>query len=63
MITKQCNLDRLLQVVADELDRTYYGIDIIDSYADLTKKEFIDNKLSGYKRGINSLYLRETARL
>lgn len=55
LITKQCNFDHLLQVVADELDRTYYGIDIIDFYADLPKNKFIDNKLSEYKRGYKFL--------
>ena len=55
LLTKQCTLDHLLQVVADELDRAYYGIDIIDAYADLSKEEFINNKLSAYKRGYKFL--------
>lgn len=55
MITVQFEYSELLQILASQADRLYYGIDIIDSYSDLSKQEFIDCKLAEYKRGYKFL--------
>ena len=63
LITKQCNYSDLLSVIAEELDRVYYGIEIINSYSELSREEFIKYKLSGYRRGYKFLIFIGTGRM
>lgn len=55
LITKKFSPDKLLCVISNELDRKYFGIEIVDSYSNLSKNEFIDHKLSEDKQGYKFL--------
>ena len=53
LTTMQCREDELLSVVATQLDRIYFGIEIIDLLSELSMDDFIQYKLHemrcGYK--------------
>ena len=54
-ITKNFNYNEILDVIATELDRIYFGIDITDKFADLSKNEFITIKLRAMQKKYNFL--------
>lgn len=45
LVTLSFNHADLLHIIATELDRRYYGIDLIDSYSELSTEEFIQYML------------------
>lgn len=49
--------NEILQVVASELDRQYFGVEITDKFTDLTKDEFIAIQLEQTQRKYNFLIL------
>ena len=49
LITRDFNYDEILDVIGSELDRKYFGVEISDKFADLTKDEFIDSQLKQEK--------------
>lgn len=49
LITTSFNFNEMLDVIAAELDRKYYGIEITDEFADLSRDEFIAIKLKNTK--------------
>lgn len=54
-VTKKFSYTNILDVVASELDRQYFGVEITDKFADLTKDEFIDLQLKAMQRKYNFL--------
>lgn len=55
LITTNFGFNEILDVIASELDRKYFGIEITDRFADLTKDEFIEVKLKAMQRKYNFL--------
>lgn len=45
----------MLDVIASELDRDYYGVDVTDKFADLSKDEFIAIQLQNMQKHYNFL--------
>lgn len=52
---KACHSDELLAMIASQLDRKFYGLEIISTFERLTQKEFISLKLSELRRGYKFL--------
>ena len=55
LITKVFDCDKLLNVIAEELDKKYYGIEIDYSISELSTDEFIENRLKEMKKGYKFL--------
>lgn len=55
LITRDFNYNEMLDVIASELDRKYFGVKITDKFADLTKDEFIDLQFKAMQRKYNFL--------
>ena len=55
LVTKECAASSLLNIIASELDRTYYGINYSRTYSDLSNDEFISAMLSQMRRGYRFL--------
>ncbi|MBR7132797.1 MAG: hypothetical protein IKD04_04640 [Clostridia bacterium] len=55
LVTKHFNQSDILDVVATELDRQYYGIEFSDEFSELSTKEFIEYKLNELKKGYKFL--------
>lgn len=53
--TRNFSFNEMLDVIASELDRKYFGAEITDKFADLTKDEFIDLQLKAMQRKYNFL--------
>lgn len=53
--TRNFSFNEILDVIASELDRKYFGVEITDKFADLTKNEFIDLQLKAMQRKYNFL--------
>lgn len=53
--TKVFNENEVLEVVSTQLDRTYYGFEVVNSFSELTTEEFISVKLNEFKRGYKFL--------
>lgn len=53
--TKSFNVDSVLEIVSTQLDRTYYGVEINHSLAELSTEAFISHKLNEFKKGYNFL--------
>lgn len=49
-VTKHFSFNEMLDVIASEMDKQYFGIEITDKFADLTKDEFIDLQLKAMQR-------------
>ena len=47
--------DQLLGVIAQELDRYYYGIRYVEDDAELSRKDFISQRLAGFRKGYKFL--------
>ena len=56
-VTRDFNYNEILDVIASELDRRYFGVEIDDKFADLNRDEFIDLQLKICKENINFSYL------
>lgn len=54
-ITRKCRLDNINDIIERELDRKFYGIEISDSFSELTAEEFIAAKLKDMKNGYKFL--------
>ena len=54
-ITRDFNFNEILNVIASELDRKYFGIEIKDKFVDLSRDEFIDLQLKAMQRKYNFL--------
>ncbi len=55
LVTKVFAYDNILAVIAAELDKEYYGIEIAYSLSELSTNEFIEHKLKEMKRGYKFL--------
>ena len=55
LITRDFNYNKILDVIVSELDRKYFGIEITDKFANLTKDEFIKIQLKTMRRKYNFL--------
>lgn len=55
LVTRSFPYDRLLTVLAAELDRTFYGIEVDDSCRSLSRDDFIDFQLKSLRRKYNFL--------
>ena len=55
LVTKAFVCDKLLDIIAAELDKKYYGIEIAYSKFNLSKEEFIEDKLKEMKKGYKFL--------
>lgn len=55
LVTKKFNFNKMLNVIALELDRKYFGIEIKDKFVDLSRDEFIDLQLKAMQRKYNFL--------
>ena len=55
LVTRDFSYNEMLDVIASELDRKYFGAEITDKFADLTKDEFIDLQLKAMQRKYNFL--------
>ena len=55
LVTRDFSFNEILDVIASELDRKYFGVEITDKFADLTKDEFIDLQLKAMQRKYNFL--------
>lgn len=53
--TRNFSFDEILDVIASELDRKYFGVKITDKLADLNTTEFIDVQLKAMQRKYNFL--------
>lgn len=53
--TKSFNYNDMISVIAEELDRRFYGIEFVNSSELMTTEEFIQYKLSEMKRGYKFL--------
>jgi len=49
------SFNEILDVIASELDRQYFGVEITDKFTDLAKDEFIDLQLKAMQRKYNFL--------
>lgn len=54
-IFRESSVNQMLDVIASELDRKYFGVKITDKFADLTKDEFIDLQFKAMQRKYNFL--------
>lgn len=57
LTTLNFRFTEMLQVVASELDRQYFGVEITDKFTDLTKDEFIAIQLKQTQRNYKFLIL------
>ena len=55
LITRNFNYNEILDVIASELDRKYFGVEITDKFADLSKDEFIAIQLRNMQSKYNFL--------
>ena len=55
LVTRDFSYNEMLDVIASELDRKYFGVEITDKFADLTKDEFIALQLRTMQRKYNFL--------
>lgn len=55
LITKHFHYSDMLKVIANELDRKYYDIDVVLALSDLSTKEFIQYKLKEINKGYKFL--------
>ncbi len=55
LTTRSCTFEELILIMAAELDRKYYGIDIRCQYQSLSAGEFISIMLDNYRRGYKFL--------
>lgn len=55
LVTKDFTHNEILDVIASELDRKYFGVEITDKFVYLTKDEFIDLQLKAMQRKYNFL--------
>lgn len=55
LTTREFNYDEILEVVATELDRQYFGVEITDKFTDLNTTEFINTQLRDMQRKYNFL--------
>lgn len=55
LVTRDFSFNEMLDVIASELDRKYFGAEITDKFADLTKDEFIELQLKAMQRKYNFL--------
>ncbi|MDY5626236.1 MAG: hypothetical protein SPF92_01365 [Clostridia bacterium] len=55
LVTKKFSYIKMLDVIASELDRQYFGIEIIDKFTDLKTDEFITAQLKAMQRKYNFL--------
>ena len=54
-VTSNFSYNEILDVIASELDRKYFGVKITDKLADLNTTEFIDVQLKAMQRKYNFL--------
>lgn len=54
-VTKKFSYTEILDVIASELDRQYFGVEITDKFADITKDEFINFQLKAMRKKYNFL--------
>lgn len=54
-MTTNFNFNEILHVIASELDRKYFGIEIADKFTDLSRNEFIAIQLENMQKGYNFL--------
>ena len=55
LITRNFSCNEMLKVIASELDRQYFGIEITDKFAKLNTDEFIDLQLKAMHKKYNFL--------
>ena len=55
LITRDFSFNEMLDVIASELDRKYFGVEITDKFANLTNDEFIELQLKTMQRKYNFL--------
>ena len=55
LMTTNFNFNEILHVIASELDRKYFGIEIADKFTDLSRNEFIAIQLENMQKGYNFL--------
>lgn len=55
LITREFNKNKILNIIATQLDRLYYGIEYSDNMSELSTDEFIKYKLNELKRGYKFL--------
>lgn len=55
LVTRDFSYNEMLDVIASELDRKYFGAEITDKFTDLTKDEFIESQLKAMQRKYNFL--------
>ncbi|MBQ2940731.1 MAG: hypothetical protein IJD97_00705 [Clostridia bacterium] len=55
LVTREFSYNEMLDVIASELDRKYFGVEITDKFADLTNDEFIELQLKAMQRKYNFL--------
>ena len=63
LVTRSFDYSKMLHVIAAELDRKYYGIDIVDSLSKLSTEEFIQKMLQNMNRGYKFLIFIGEGRL
>ena len=55
LTSRDFSFNEILDVVASQLDRKFYGVDIRDKFTDLTETEFIDTQLATMQINYNFL--------
>ena len=55
LVTQKFNHTEILDVIASELDKKYFGIEITDKFADLSRDEFIAIQLKNMEKNYNFL--------
>lgn len=55
LVTRAFSYNEMLDVIATELDRQYYGIEYTDDLYELSTDDFIKHKLNEFKRGYKFL--------
>ena len=55
LVTRDFSYNDILDVIASELDRKYFGVEITDKFTDLNTAEFIDTQLRAMQKKYNFL--------
>ena len=55
LITRDFSFNEMLDVIASELNRRYFGVEITDKFTELTRDEFIDLQLKAMQKKYNFL--------
>ena len=55
LTSRDFSFNEILDVVASQLDRKFYGVDIMDKFTDLTETEFINTQLATMQTNYNFL--------